>query len=86
MTAPKLSDEMRRAIAARDGGPIAVVDELTSEQYALMSKDEYCRLNDEYIRRELQVSIDQVARGEISELNMDELLAEAHRRHAARSC
>jgi hypothetical protein len=49
-----------------------------------MSKDDYCRLNDEYVRRELKVSIDQVARGEVSDFNMDDLLAEAHRRYNAR--
>jgi hypothetical protein len=80
---PKLTDEMRRALVAKAGEPIAVVDDLTNEQYALISKNEYCRLNDEFIRRELQVSIDQVARGEVSELKMDEILAEAHRRHSA---
>ena len=84
MIIPKLTDEMRGALAAKSGGPIALVDELTGEQYVLMSKVEYCRLNDECIRRQLQISIDQVARGEVSELNMDELLAEAHRRHNAR--
>lgn len=84
MINPKLTDEMRRALAAKAGGPIAVVDELTGEHYALMSKDDYCRLNDEYVRRELKVSIDQVARGEVSDFNMDDLLAEAHRRYNAR--
>jgi len=81
---PNLTDEMRRALAAKAGGPIAVVDELTSDEYALMSKDECCRLNDEYIRCELQVSIDQAARGEVSEFNRKEILAEVHRRYAAR--
>jgi hypothetical protein len=81
---PKLTDEMRRALAAKAGGPIAVVDELTGEQYALLSRVEYCRLNDEYIRSALQVAIVQVARGEVSDFNMDDLLAEAHRRYNAR--
>ncbi len=39
---------------------------------------------DDYIRRELQVAFDQVYRGEVSDLDMKSLLAEAHRRHAAR--
>lgn len=84
MIVPKLTDEMRRAIAAKGSGPIAVIDELTGDEYALVPKDEYCRLSDDYIRSALLVSIDQVARGEVSELNMDDILAEAHRRHADR--
>jgi hypothetical protein len=39
---------------------------------------------DESLRRELQVASDQVHRGEVSDLDMDALLAEAHRRYAAR--
>jgi hypothetical protein len=85
MTAPKLTDEMRQALAVCPTGPIRIEDAQTQNFYALLPKDEYCHLNDEYIRRELQISIDQAARGEISELNMDELLAEAHRRYAARN-
>lgn len=84
MIAPKLTDEMRCALAARDGGPTAVVDEQTGDQYALMPIDDYCRLSDDCIRSALRVSLDQVARGEVSELNMNEILAEAHRRHADR--
>jgi hypothetical protein len=47
-------------------------------------RDESPPLDDDYIRRELQISIDQVARGEVSDLDMGALLAEAHRRYAAR--
>jgi hypothetical protein len=46
--------------------------------------DDPPRLDDDYIRRELQISIDQVTRGEVSDLDMDAILAEAHRRYAAR--
>jgi hypothetical protein len=84
MIAPKLTDEMRQALAARPAGPIPVEDEQTQNFYVLLTKDDYCRLHEDYIRRELQVGFDQVDRGEVSDLDMDALLAEAHRRHAAR--
>ena len=84
MTAPKLTDEMRQALAMRPAGPIPIEDDLTQSFYVLLTKDDYCRLHDEYIRRELQVAFDQVDRGEVSDLDMNALLAEAHRRYAAR--
>jgi hypothetical protein len=82
MIAPKLTDEMRQALAIRPDGPIPIEDDKTQSFYVLLTKDDYCRLHDDYVRRELQVAFDQVDRGEISDLNMNELLVEAHRRHA----
>ena len=42
------------------------------------------RKNQDYIRRKLQVAFDQVDRGDVSDLDMNALRAESHRRHAAR--
>lgn len=84
MTALKLTDEMRQALAIRPTGPIPIEDERTQSQYVLLAKDDYFRLHDDCIRRELQVAFDQVDHGEVSDLDMDALLAEAHRRHAER--
>ena len=85
MTAPKLTDEMRQALANRPTGPIPVEDSRTQNFCVLLTKDEYCRLQDDYIRRELQIAFDQVDRGEVADLNMNQLLAEAHRRHVGRN-
>lgn len=82
MTALKLTDEMRQALVSRPTGPIPIDDDQTRNQYVLLTKDDYFRLHDDYIRRELQVAFDQVDRGEVSDLDMNTLLAEAHRRHA----
>jgi hypothetical protein len=84
MTALKLTDEMRQALASRPTGPIPIEDDQTQNQYVLLRKDDYFRLHDDYVRRELQVAFDQVDRGEVSDLDMDALLTEAHRRYAAR--
>ena len=84
MIAPKLTDEMRQALAVRPDGPIPVQDDRSENFYVLLTKDDYIRLHDDYIRRELQVAFDQADRGEISELDMMSVLAEAHRRQAAR--
>ncbi len=84
MTALKLTDDMRRALQARPTGPIPVEDDQTQNQYVLLTKEDYFRLHDDYIRRELQIAFDQVDGGEVSDLDMNAVLAEAHRRHAAR--
>jgi hypothetical protein len=84
MTPSKLTDEMRQALASRPDSPIPVQDDETQNLYVLLTKEDYYRLHDDYIRRELQVAFDQVDRGEVSDLDMDSLLAEAHRRYAAR--
>jgi hypothetical protein len=84
MTAPKLTDEMRQALAICPSGPIPIEDTQTQNFYVLLTKDDYLRLHDDNVRRELQVAFDQVDRGEVSELDMDALLGEARRRYAAR--
>lgn len=84
MIAPKLTDEMRQALAVRPDGPIPVHDERSENFYVLLTKDDYLRLHEDYIRRELQISFDQADRGEVSELDMQAIIAEANRRYAAR--
>jgi hypothetical protein len=84
MSVLKLTDEMRQALASRPTGPIPIEDDQTQSQYVLLTKDDYIHLHDDYIRRELQVAFDQVDRGEVSDLDMKALLAEAHRRYDAR--
>jgi hypothetical protein len=84
MIAPKLTDEMRQALANCPLGPIPIEDSQTQNFYVLLTKDDYCRLQDDHIRRELQIAFDQVDRGEVSELDMNSLLAEAQLRHAER--
>jgi hypothetical protein len=76
MTAPKLTDEMRQALAMRRARPIPIEDDQTQNFSVLLTRDDYSR--------ELQIAFDQVDRGEVSDLDMKALLAEAHRRHAAK--
>lgn len=84
MTALKLTDEMRQALAIRPAGPIPIEDDQTRNQYVLLTKDDYFRMHEDYLRRELQIAFDQVNRGEVSDFDMDALIAEARRRYAAR--
>jgi hypothetical protein len=85
MIAPKLTDEMRQALAICPSGPIPVEDAQTQNFYVLMTKDDYCRLQEDHIRKALAVSIEQAARGELGDLNMSEIIAEANRRYDSRA-
>jgi hypothetical protein len=80
----KLTDGMRNALANWPIGRVPFKDEQTHNQYLLLAKDDNFHLHDDYLRRELQAAFDQVDRGEVSDLDMDALLVEAHRRYAAR--
>jgi hypothetical protein len=84
MSAIKLSNELRQALSERPSGPIPIEDDQTKGKYVLLTKDDYFRLHDEYVRRELEVAFEQVDCGEVSELDMNALLAEANRRHVER--
>jgi hypothetical protein len=79
---PKLTDEMRHALAAQAGGPIPVCDDQSQQAYVLVPRDQYARLQDDYVRREFQVAFDQADRGEWDELDIEAILADARHPHA----
>lgn len=78
MSAIKLTDEMRRALSACPAGPIPVEDEQTHSHYVLLAKEDYFRLHEDYVRRELEVAFDQVDRDEVKNLDMTELIHRAN--------
>ena len=80
---PKLTDEMRQALAAQPGVPIPICDDQSQQFYVLVPRDQYAQMHDDYVRRELQVAFDQADRGEWRELNIEAVIAEARRRHEA---
>lgn len=82
---PKLTDEMRQALAAQPGSPIPVCDDQSQQVYVLVPRDQFAQMQDDYIRRELQVAFDQADRGEWVELDIESVIAEAQRRHRAGS-
>jgi len=78
-TIPKLSAEISNALQS-GAGPLEVTDQLGTQSYFIVPKDEYRRLVQHEFRQWLQVGLDQEARGELGDWNVDEVLAEAHRR------
>lgn len=41
MTAPQLTDQMRQALAAEQGGPVQIVDEQTKRVYYVISAEQF---------------------------------------------
>lgn len=78
--APKLSDEQRQAIESKHGGPIEVQDDRTKRTYVLVGRDEFHRMVEDQLRRELQIGFDQADAGDVAEWNIDEMLQEARQR------
>lgn len=70
-----------------DAEPAAVfvVNAQGSPTHVVLPIDDARRLFDEYIRRELQVSFDQVGRGEVASLDIQATIAEARRRYSERN-
>ena len=78
---PKLTDEMRDALAAHPGSPIPVCDDQSQQVYVLVPRDAYARLQDDHVRRELQIAFDQADRGEWEDLDIEAIIAEAREAH-----
>jgi hypothetical protein len=80
---PRLDNELSEALR-RQSGPLEVQDSHGQSRYVILTKDEYRQLIEREFHQWLQVGLDQEARGEAVEWNLDEILAEAHRRYDAR--
>ena len=80
--APKLSEEQRQAIVDRQCRPVEVEDDYTQRVYVLVARDEFHRLVDEHLRRELQIGFDQADAGDVDDWDVEEILQEAHQRHS----
>jgi bifunctional DNA-binding transcriptional regulator/antitoxin component of YhaV-PrlF toxin-antitoxin module len=82
---PKLTDEQRAALSIHPGTAVEVEDEQTRRIYVLVAKDDFRQLVDGSLRRELQIGFDQADAGDVAEWDVEEILAEARRRHASRA-
>ncbi|MDB5387331.1 MAG: hypothetical protein JWM11_2977 [Planctomycetaceae bacterium] len=82
---PKLSEEQRRVIQNRDGGPVEVEDDRTQRVSVLVARDEFHRLVEEQLRAELQVGFDQADAGDVGEWSVEEMLQEAHPRNSLKA-
>jgi hypothetical protein len=73
--APKITDEMRAAIAQQPGRPVEVEDELTRKVYVLIDADAGRAMTQQWIREQLQIGLDAASRGDIEPFDADAIKA-----------
>jgi hypothetical protein len=81
---PQLSPELRQALAAHPNEQLYIEDAETRKIYVLVEKGKFPQLEENYIRDGLNSAREQIARGETSTANIQEIIAEAQRRHSSR--
>ena len=84
MDAPKLqlTPELRQALQASAGEPLHIEDDETKKVYLIVEEGVVPTLDEAYIREGLQLARQQIARGEVSERTIDEVIVEAERRNS----
>lgn len=82
LSLPAITPEMRQALAASGGSPIHIHDPETQQVYVVAEQPTHPWLDEEYIRAGLQVALEQFARGEHDDWDIEAVIAEAERRHA----
>ncbi|MBS0209665.1 MAG: hypothetical protein JSS27_12005 [Planctomycetes bacterium] len=81
---PRLNSELSATLKQQQGGPLEVQDELGQTSYVIVSKQDYQLLLERKFQEWLQVGLDSLDSGPCVEWNLEEFLAEAHRRFEAR--
>ena len=76
----QLSPEQRDALQSHPGEPLHIRDDVTRKVYLLVEEGRVPELEEAYIREGLELARDQIARGEVSERPIREVIAEARRR------
>lgn len=81
----KLTEEQRQSIQANTGDLVEIEDEHTQRVYVLVEKAAYRQMIDETLRQKLQVGFDEADAGDVADWDVEEILAEAHRRFSSRA-
>lgn len=81
---PKITAEQRKALEREPGKPLELPDDQTQKVYVMVAKDDFTQMVDQELRRLLQIGFDQADAGDVGAWDVEEVLREAHRRHAER--
>jgi cellobiose phosphorylase len=81
----QLTPEMQAALLAKPGEPLHIADEETRRVYLLVEQGVYPELEEEYIRAGLEMARNQIARGEISQASIEEVIAKAKKQQARKT-
>ena len=81
----QLTTEQRQALLSHPGQPVHIADEQTQKVYVLIEQGALPALEEQYIRAGLQLARDQIARGEVSNSPIEDVIAKAKQREASDS-
>jgi hypothetical protein len=79
----QLTPEMRAALLAHPGEPLHIADNETRKVYLVIEEGTCPELEEEYIRDGLRFARDQIARGEVSNASIDQVIAKAKERRSS---
>ncbi len=80
---PKITPEMRAALAKHPDQPLEVEDDQTQKVYLLVDADHGQAMTEQWIRGQLQIGLDAAARGEVVYFDADAIKAAGRQRLAA---
>lgn len=80
---PKITPEMRDALAQSPGRPVPVEDEVAQRTYLLVDAERGRDLIDQWIRDQLQIGLDAADRGEVTLLAPAEIKRSGAERRSA---
>ena len=78
----ELTPDQRQAILSGAGEPLHIHDPQTQKVYLLIEQGAEPTLEEEYIRRGLELARQQIANGEIARGDIESVIAEAKRRNS----
>lgn len=74
---PKLTPEMREALAAHQGQPIEIQDDQTQRVYILVARDQAREQLDQWVMRQLLAAESDISEGRVVPWNKEQVLAQA---------
>ena len=78
--APKITEEMRAALARQPGRPVEVEDDVTKRVYVLVDAERAKALTEQWIREQLQIGLDAADRGEVVPFDVEAIKASGRSR------
>jgi predicted transcriptional regulator len=72
---PKITPEMREALAQQPGRPVAVEDDQTNRKYLPIDAETGAAVAEQWIRDQLQLGLDNAARGLIVDFDPEAIKA-----------
>lgn len=77
----ELTPQQRAALTAHPGQPIHICDGETGKIYMLVEQGAFPEIEEEYIRKGIELARTQIARGEISTASVEEIISKAQTRN-----